>query len=528
MSKPIPTQFEQLFYPKSVPLVKICKIASDGRHRFTIPSINCDWCGYGSVQVNNEVLYVPTEKGLEYHRRTESNVLLWGGRGSAKSTTGRWDAHMRALSIPDFKYVILRKTFPELEKTHLHAIPREMKLLGGTYNHTKHIAHYPNGSTGFFSHCATEEDVLNLLGGEFYLAFFDEISTFDWEQFTKLAASVRAPVNVDAAPMVRAATNPLGPSALKILEYFVDKNVDPAEDPDYNPDDWFAIKANLIDNPYLPADYRKRFSGLPSHVRKAWVDGEFALENALFDFNPVVASELASEKGWPAEQIGKPYHVIRDINLENILKSATVYRAIDAGWSPDPTVVLWIAHLGNRHIVFNEKTWYKTTAADIAQDILDEDKRLGVGRVAITYCDPSMNINTTADVKTLMEVYEAHGIPMEPSINNREHFATVIHNTLAEEAYEYTPRLQIYVNGLQGCPMLFRTLPQMRFDLKRPKAMADHKNDHWVVTLAYYLMSHSSDVRGGDKGPVGTRPWMKPKLGKRTVLGSDNVRDGRT
>lgn len=502
-----------LYYPKNTSNVRICSKSEDGRHRFLPPAINCQDCGFGGVIVNDEVLYVPTEKGREYHLRIEPNVLLWGGRGSAKSTTGRWDAHMRALAIPGFKYVILRRTYPELEKSHLVFIPREMKLLGGTYNQTAKKAFYPNGSIGFFSHCATEEDVLNLLSSEFSLMFFDEISTFEWEQVTKLAASVRAPVGSGIIPMMRAATNPLGPSAMKLLEYFVDKNVDPEEDPDYDPNDWYSIKANLIDNPYLDTQqYSKRFAGLPPHVRKAWVDGEFAYENALFDFRPL--------------QEGKPFHVVNDIDFPKIIANSTIYRAIDAGWFPDPTVCLWIAHLGNRHIVLHEETWYKTVYSDVAADIKRIDKELGIKRVAMTYCDPSMNINTTADVKTLMEAYESEGIAMEPSINNREHFATVIHNALAEEAYEGVPRLQIYQSGRQGCPMLVRTIPQMRFNPKKPKAMDDHKNDHWVVALAYYLMSHSSDLRGeGGGGPAPLRPWMKEKKSERFILGSDQVRD---
>jgi len=849
----------ELYYPTTIPLVKICKPSPDGRHKFIPPSINCEWCNVGSVIVGNEVLYVPTEKGVEYHQRTEENVLFYGGRGSAKSTTGRWDAHIRALSIPDYKYVILRRTFPELEKacsldtliptpngmktmgtleigdqvfapdgspttiigmsvpkvdvqgtykitfdnkesfivsaghlwvtsnhrersgqqriqsgaqsrtyinsspkirttqeifntlkvedglranhsipiakpwqtqnnqplpinpyvlgvwlgdgssdcgaitsndpeifehvvelgytvrkqpsnqygygilrlqkqlrlqgllnkkhipaaylissydnrlallqglldtdghgrkdgligfynsnknlayqvlilvsslgfkpniteyqpklngsvcqlaykvewtsslplfrlprklknletykstritrlttsnhyiigceqvedtickciavehpshqyligytsipthnTHLYAIPREAKLLGASYNQTKHILTYSNGSAGFFSHCNTEEDVLNLLGGEFYLALFDEVSTFEWEHFRKLASSVRAPVNMNCGALVRALTNPMGMSAQKIQEYFIDKTVDPEEDRDYNPADWYAIKANLEDNPYLPIEYKKRFSGLPAHVRKAWVDGEFSMENALFDFKPTLE--------------GKPYHVTPELDLPKILKYATVYRAIDSGWFPDPTVVLWIAHLGNRHIVFNEKIWYKTTATQVAEDIKDEDIRLGVFKVAITYCDPSMDINTTADIRTIKEIYEINGIPMECSINKRDVFASAIHNVLAEEAGENLPRIQFFAYGHQGCPYLVRTLPQMRYDQKRPEFMADHKDDHAVVALAYYVMSHASDERRSSTEFSGPKPWMKPKTQERYVLGSNNVR----
>jgi phage terminase large subunit len=509
-----------LYYPAAAGPVKICKKAEDGRHEFTPPSLNCNHCGFGSIIVGNEVLYVPTEKGIDYHQRTEPNVLLWGGRGSAKSTTGRWDAHMRALAYPGFKYVILRRTYPELEKTHLISVPREMKLLGGTYNHTKHIAHYPNGSRGFFSHCATEEDVLNLLGGEFYLAFFDEISTFEWEHFMKLASSVRAPVGSGLIPMVRAATNPLGESAMEVNKYWVDHSVEPDEAPDYNPNDWYSIRANIEDNPYLDAQqYRKRFTGLAEHIRKAWLDGEFAYENALFDFRPTTKES-------------KPFHVIHDLDFPKILRNATIYRAIDAGWFPDPTVCLWIAHLGDRHIVFHEKTWYKTTAAEVADDIKEEDKLLArrVGsdfsfRAAITYCDPSMDINTTADVRTIKEIYEDHGVAMECSINKRDWFATAMHNALAEMADENTPRIQFYTNGSQGCPNLVKTIPQMRYDSKRPEFMADHKADHYVVTCCYYLLSHASDARSEYMNQPGghQKPWMKEKNTERKPLGYNNV-----
>lgn len=466
-----------------------------------------------------EVLYEPTEKQREFHSRTEPNVLFYGGRGSGKSMALRWEAHARALATPNFRYVILRRTYPELEKTHLIGLPAEMKALGGFYNQTKHIATYPNGSKGFYSHCNTEEDVINLLGAEAYWMGFDEVSTFDWDMFTRLSASVRAPKHLNIIPMVRAATNPWGASAEKINQYFVEQDVDPEDDPDYCKADWFAIKANLEDNPYLPADYRKRLSTLKGGLRKAWLDGEFSIENALFDFKPKVRLENG-------EVI--PYHVINDIDLKKVIKASQIYRAIDAGWFPDPTVCLWIAHLGNRHIVFHEKTWFKTTAQEVAEDILAEDKRLGIPTVAMTYCDPSMDINTTADIRTIKEVYEDNGIPLECSINKRDWFAKSVQTMLVEEAGEHLPRLQMFVNGRQGCPLLVKTLPQMKFDDKRTNFMADHKDDHWVVALAYYVMSHASDPRnfaGSDSYSTKLRPWMKPKTGDIKRLGHDNVRD---
>jgi hypothetical protein len=384
-----------------------------------------------------------------------------------------------------------------------------MRDLGGTWISTEKVAKYPNGSLGFFAHCQNDADVLNLLSAEFYLMFFDEISTFEWDMFTKLAASVRAPKHLDIPAMVRAATNPLGVSAEMINRYWILKDLEPHEDAFYNPNDWYAIKANIEDNPHLDAiEYRKRFSGLSSHVVKAWVEGEFSVENALFDFRPTLWNEDLGRK--------IPWHVINEIDLARVIKSATIYRAIDSGWFPDPTVCLWIAHLGNRHIVFHEKMWYKTTAVDIAADILAEDKKLGVKNVAMTYCDPSMDINTTADIRTIREIYETNGIPMENSINDREMFATAIHQALNEQAGEGVPRLQIYVNGPHGAPYLSRTIPQMRFHPKQFKKMDDHKDDHAVVALAYYLMSHAADQRSELAWGKPLPKWMRPKAPDRT------------
>lgn len=511
------TTLQTLRYPAYIKpdQPKVCPKGPEGVHEFFLNTINCMHCGAPAVVANGQVLYVPSPKQMDYHLRTEPNVLFWGGRGSGKSLCGRWDAHMRALAHPGFNYAILRRTYPELQRSHLVHIQREMKSLGGYYHQTDKIAHYPNGSKGYFSHCATEEDVLNLLSAEFALMVFDELSTFEWDMFTKLSASVRVPVGSGLTAMVRGLTNPLGPSAGKLVEYFVYKAADPEEDPDYNPNDWYAIHANLEDNPHLDqAQYRKRFSGLLPHVRKAWVDGEFVLENALFDFHPTRRN---------AQNQSKPYHVVSDLELRQVIKASTIYRAIDVGWSPDPTVVLWIAHLGNRYIVFHEEIHYKKTAEQLAEIIKEVDTSLGVDRVAMTYCDPSMDINTTADIRTIKDIFESNGVPMECSVNKRELFATVIHEALNQESFEDQPRIQIYQNGRRGCPYLAKTIPMMRFDPKKPQKMADHKDDHAVVALAYFLISSASSDMYKFQAEK-PRPWMVERSGARDILGSDQVR----
>ena len=485
-------------------------------------------------------LYTANPKQVEFHESSVANLCAIGSRGSGKSLMLRMDAHMRALSVPNCNLILIRKTYPELLKSHVMHEPHdeneicadlstEMKLLGGTYHATDHICFYPNGSRLFLTYVGDESDTLKLLSAEFIGAYWDEVSTIPWEFFQKLNASVRVTKRRAASgvtAVIRCATNPMGPSAREVRDFFQDKSIDPVENPDYNPNDWEAIQINMEDNPHLDlTQYRKQFAGMPDHIRKAWLEGEFADELALFNFKPQRRDH---------ENIPRPYHCIKELDPQ-IIKKGTIYRAFDMGYFPDPACCLWISHLGDRYVAFHEQVWFKKVASEIAEDMkAAEAKFRGTQdnpgpmygkRVAITYCDPTIDINTGADVLTIMEKFSSYGIPMEASINNREHYAAAVHAALAEEVAPDVPRLQIYDGGKNaGCPYLIKTLPMMQFDPKHPLRLADHKHDHAVVALAYFLISSASAERSNFQDSQ-IRPWMKSKVGEAWVLGKESVRD---
>lgn len=461
------------------------------------------------------VMYSAWPKQVRFHQSNTTNLIAIGSRGSGKSIALRMDAHMRAMSCPGSNLVLIRKTYKDLLKSHLIYLPDEMKLLGGSFHKTDYIAYYPNSSKLFLSYVGHSEDSMNLLGAEFLAAYFDELSVIPWEFFNKLCASVRVPVGSGLTAVVRAATNPLGESAGEINKYFCTKDVDPEEDPDYLPNEWEYIQINMEDNPSLDMDqYRKRFAGLEDHVRKAWLYGEFSDETSLFDFRPT--------------KEGEPYHVIHELDIDELVAKARIFRVLDWGWSPDPCYCAWVAHLGNRYIVFHEKLWWKTIVPDVAAEILSIDAQLGITKVAGTYCDPTLDIHSGAEVRTNKGIFEAHGVPLECSINNRELFAAMIHNALAEEAGPNLPRIQFYkgYGPGTGCPYLIKSIPLQRYDEKRPLAMANQKHDHPVVALAYFLISHSShEQRTAETKKM--RRWLRPKHVERLVLGHENVRHQR-
>jgi hypothetical protein len=193
-------------------------------------------------------------------------------------------------------------------------------------------------------------------------------------------------------------------------------------------------------------------------------------------------------------------------------ESVQIYRGFDLGYFPDPAYCVWVAHVGKRYIAFKEKLWFKMVAPDIAKDILAESEGM---RVAMTFCDPVMDMKTPADVRTIKEIFEEHGVPMEASVNNREHYAHAVHTALQEEAEPGIPKLQILGPqvgpGKLGCPYLIKTIPQMRFDPKHPLRMADSKQDHGVIALAYFLISSGATERRSVSAVYTLPKWMRPK-----------------
>jgi hypothetical protein len=201
-------------------------------------------------------------------------------------------------------------------------------------------------------------------------------------------------------------------------------------------------------------------------------------------------------------------------------RSVQIYRGFDLGFSPDPAYCVWIAHIGNRFIAFKEKLWLRTVAVDIAKDMVAESEGM---KISMTYCDPVMDMKTAADVRTIKDIFEENGVPMESSVNNREHYAHAVHTALQEEVQDgldaegnpiMVPRLQIldkHAGPGLGCPYLIKTIPQMRYDPKHPLRMADSKNDHGVIALAYFLISSGATERRITNVIYRVPKWMRPK-----------------
>lgn len=524
-----------------------------------LPEVECCWCG-GPIAFDDESIawcanteacrekqrrcgvriikdgkekwfFLPTPKQTECLMCWAPNLFVHGNRGGGKSACFRKGmAHPLAMAIPGFKYAILRTSYVELQKNHLEHLDSEKDELGGEdagyrYNKTDHIFYYPNGSLGYYAQCATEDDVKKILGAEVALVIFDEAPTFDWGHMQLIAASLRAPTTTGIKTMARYLGNPIGDSIDELWNYFIDKEVDPAQDDQYSPDDWVAIEMRIQDNPYLDRKaYWKRFGSLPPHYRKAWLEGLRVEENALFDFWPEkeereyhVVSNIPriEENGEMVEIVRLVQGVNKDGRRELRWQHPSwvrIYRAYDHGYYPDPAVCLWFAVYGRRIVCFKEIMWLRTTAENIAKEIVDESRGMSV---VTTYIDPSLGVED--GVETVQDKLEMNGVPTDLSLNDREWAATVIHSALGTEVLPDTPKYTFLKNG---CPGLIKAIPRMKYKENNPAAMADHKLDHWPIAFAYFAGTTVPTTEPSK--PTKKQKYELPKTKHR--FGSDRMR----
>lgn len=478
------------------------------------------------------LLYEPQAKQRLYHASTLPNLIMEGRRGTGKSLAIRWDCHMRALAVPGFTYLILRRTMPELRKSHLIYIKSEMESFKPIYSGSDYLkgvseAHYGNGSVGLFGHCETEQDIEKYLSAQFALIAFDEITTFDWEMVTRISSSCRVEANSGLIAAVRGGTNPLGVSAEEVYRYYISKEVDPLEDPEYNPNEWDHIHLLREDNVHLDHDqYDKRFVGLSEAYRKAWVDGEWGVEGAYFSLadhhtirkQPVVRVR-ARDTMYSAHDVERP---MLDYSWLHI------YRSFDWGFSPDPAYCVWVAVLPDgREVPFKEKLWFRTAAPDVARDIVRESDGM---QVVTTFADPTMWSGEQEMGHCLADELENNGVPLTKAKNDRTAVGYAIQGHLGLLLPDGLPKLQILERAkddpseVEGCPYLLRSLRAMRIDRKRPGRIADHKHDHPTITLGYFCMGGVNASLVPEQTFV--KPWMVQKSTRR-ILGSQQIRTRR-
>src|SRR6266436_1240426 len=224
--------------------------------------------GKGPLRISD--YYRAFARQKEFHESIAKYRLFGGAAGPGKTKALLWEAILQALAVAGADTLLLRRTYPELESSLLTYFRRDVpRALYKSYNESKHIVTWTNGSTTRFGYCRNESDVYQYQGAEFLFIGVDELTHFTLKQWQFLTSRNRCAVPGSVCSMA-GATNPGNVGHAWVKALWVD-HVPPAgfDRPEmYDQDDYDFIRARLDDNPIYVNDteYRRTLEALPAHL----------------------------------------------------------------------------------------------------------------------------------------------------------------------------------------------------------------------------------------------------------------------
>lgn len=437
-------------------------------------------------------------------------ILIGGAAGGSKSRGLREIGHRECLKRPSTKVLLLRRTYKELDQTHLRDVELEAPEMGADAVPSAKVVRYPNGSVMQFGHCETSADAANYLSAEYDLIIFDELVTFEETQFLLISSRARS-TKPGLVPKVMAGTNPGGPQSHWVRMRFIDKTVDRDEYPDYRPDEWLFIPSKLEDNPYLDQQYERKLLALPPELRKAYRDGDW----------DIFPGQYFPE--WRRARHVSGVHVAYPADFERVL-------SLDWGFVKDGSCGFWVLTPDGHAYRESEYVFKRTTAFEVGKEIGRRCVEAGYTRIKYLVYDTAMEIpnNDTGEstIETVRRGIRAAGVYIatvkadKDRINGWQRFRHWL---------GLAPDGQPWMQVSPMCTYFARTIPSLISDETKPEDVDTDGEDHAADEARYFFMSRpmpNATSKPAVTYAPGTMGHLRQSVTRRpkTRLGGESVR----
>ena len=406
-----------------------------------------------------------SEKQKMFCKSTAFETLFGGAAGGGKSFVQLMDAFIYAIKYTGSKQLILRRTFPELEKSlvrvSLELYPKDVY----SYNASKHIGVFANGSIIDFGYCDNENDVYKYQSAEYDVIRFDELTHFTEYMYTYLISRVRG---ANSFPKyVKSSTNPGGVGHSWVKARFIDAAAPMEEWETQDKTIRVFIPASVFENkPLMEKDpqYINRLMSLSEKDRKALLYGEWDI------FEGQYFSEFRRE-----------IHVINPFDIPKHWKR---YFVMDYGLDMFAGYVIAVDEY-NRAYVMREHCESNLNIYSAAQAV----KELCKGEeIEFYYAPPDLWNRRQETGKSVAEIFFEQGIMLVKTSNDRVHGWYNLKEWLRpfkDETGADTANLVIFEN----CRELIRCLPALVFSSKNPNDVAKepHELTHAPDALRYFV-----------------------------------------
>ena len=429
-----------------------------------------------SKSIDLRKCYQAFSRQRDFHQSGAKYRLFGGAAGPGKTKALLWEAIYKALGTPHCDTLLLRRTYQELESSLLTYFRRDVpKRLYKSYNESKHVVTWENGSTTRFGYCRNESDVYQYQGAEFLFIGLDELTHFTLKQWQFLTSRNRCPAP-GSFPCMAGASNPgnIGHAWVKAL--WVDQ-APPAgfERPEnYDARDYEFIRARLDDNPIYAndAEYRRTLEALPEHLRRAFLDGDW---------------DVFAGQYFDVFEIGRHTARPEDLRLEPWLPR---WISIDWGFQ-HPSAVYWHCAFADdresagascqpRIVTYKEFVQNGLSPRMLAQAIVE---RCGRENIREVFLSPDAFAHRTAEAsiaEQLGDVLVANGLPRPtPADDDRIGGWQWMYQLMENDSWVVT----------DNCAKLIECLPQLVRDDRRIEDIRKVDGDDAADAARYGLVA---------------------------------------
>lgn len=409
-----------------------------------------------------------TKKQKSFIDADAFEVLFGGAAGGGKSHGQLIDALLFAMRYPRSKQLMLRRSYPELEKSLIRSAaalyPREIFTL----NASSHLGKFKNGSVIDFGYCAGELDVYQYQSAEYDIIRFDELTHFTESQYLYLISRVRG---ANGYPkQIKCSTNPGGIGHSWVKRRFIDPSQPRSKFVGEDGLSRIYIPSLISDNRFLTEsdpDYERRLSALPDRERRALLYGDWSVFDGQYfaEFDPRI-------------------HVITPFEIPAHWRK---YRTVDYGL--DRLACLWIAvSPDGRAYVYREYCESNLTISAAAEAILE---RTPHGEdIYATLAPPDLFSRSQESGRSKATLFSEYGVCFTKTSNDRECGWLAVKELLSVRCGG--AGLGIFSTARE----LIRCLPALQTDKLRPTDCATEPHDvtHAPDALRGFAIYHTRPV----------------------------------
>lgn len=469
------------------------------------------------------------QRQFAFMQRGEDEVLYGGAAGGGKSDALVIEA-LRQVSIPHYKGLILRKTFPQLselveksQRYYPQAFPR------ARYNEQKHTWTFPSGAKIMFGSLQHEKDKYNYQGKAYDFIAFDELTHFTFDEYIYLKSRNR-PNGPGTRVYMRNTANPGGIGHGWVKERFITAG-EPLKTmwekavivhPDGHAErQWLSrtfVPSTVFDNKILlqnDPQYLARLASLPEKERNALLYGDWDTYEGQFfeDFRvePDMRAANATGDNSSREELKRQRRWCHVIEPFDIPQSWKIYRSFDWGYNRPFSVGWWAVDFDG--VVYRILELYGCTETLnegvkwIPQRVFEEIARIErehrwlKGRRISGIADPAIWDAQTG--VSIAETAQKYGVYFDKGDHERLPGWMQVHYRLAFDDNGF-PMMYIFDN----CKAFIRTMPLLQYDEHRPEDVDTKGEDHVADEVRYFLMSR----------PIKPRATAQPSKYKQSPL----------